>query len=368
MNKRKKKSKVKVSDFIAKEATRVLSSDESSQVDQEESMESLEVGHDVMSGREDTASGKIDSDASKYEDTFTSTVQKKESEHNTFAEINNNVEKIISSYSEQRNLKIQEGPVLGAGVPPLCDADFRWLKGDANERAIFWTWLYLKNSTFEQFNLPYDMTSSRWGVASNSIYSLIPLPLDTGSTAERSRVIIEFFDWLSKNYSPEISKSVFENIRSIWANFIFPVRQFRWLKKNDSVAIEWAMDYLLKKKEIGNNILTWFKPVGIHEAYISIMGTIDYWFIRGNSIDCLDKKRVLDDMYRAFKQRTRREKSNKFILNAEISPTARRQLKILVESHGVKINKFIESLIDMEYQRYRGNIKEVQVMPSINKK
>lgn len=356
MNKRKKKSRTKVSALLAKEAAGVFSSDENSQVDQEESMETLEVGHDVMSGREDTASGRIDSNASKHEDTFTSTSQKKESEHNTFAEINNEIKKIISSHS------------LGAGVPPLCDADFRWLKGDANERAIFWTWLYLKNSTFEQFNLPYDMTSSRWGVASNSIYSLIPLPLDTGSTAERSRVIIEFFDWLSKNYSPEISKSVFENIRSIWANFIFPVRQFRWLKKNDSVAIEWAMDYLLKKKEIGNNILTWFKPVGIHEAYISIMGTIDYWFIRGDSIDCLDKKRVLDDMYRAFKQRTRREKSNKFILNAEISPTARRQLKILVESHGVKINKFIESLIDMEYQRYRGNMKEVQVTSSINKK
>lgn len=356
MNKRKKKSRTKVSALLAKEAAGVFSSDENSQVDQEESMETLEVGHDVMSGREDTASGRIDSNASKHEDTFTSISQKKESEHNTFAEINNEIKKIISSHS------------LGAGVPPLCDADFRWLKGDANERAIFWTWLYLKNSTFEQFNLPYDMTSSRWGVASNSIYSLIPLPLDTGSTAERSRVIIEFFDWLSKNYSPEISKSVFENIRSIWANFIFPVRQFRWLKKNDSVAIEWAMDYLLKKKEIGNNILTWFKPVGIHEAYISIMGTIDYWFIRGDSIDCLDKKRVLDDMYRAFKQRTRREKSNKFILNAEISPTARRQLKILVESHGVKINKFIESLIDMEYQRYRGNMKEVQVTSSINKK
>lgn len=60
-------------------------------------------------------------------------------------------------------------------------------------------------------------------------------------------------------------------------------------------------------------------------------------------------------MYRAYKQRSRREKNEKFILNAEVSVNTRSQLKELVGLYDTKINKFIEALIDEEYQRYKND-------------
>ncbi|MBK6261044.1 hypothetical protein [Citrobacter youngae] len=354
-----------VAGLVAENIARELSVDENVQPELEASRDVQEEVDEAMTGLENSYSYKVDNNIFNPKSALISTSQDRERDDDPYPDVT----KIIKEMSFGQN----DGEMLnhsqnGNKKTYLCDADYRWIKGDANERAIFWVWLYIKNSTFENFNLTYDKNNSRWGAEINNIYSLIQLPSDTGSTAERSRIIIEFFDWLSKNYNPETARSILEFVRSIWANLIFPVRQFRWLKKNDNVAIEWAMDYLIKRKEINNNILTWFKPVSVNEAYIAIMGAIDYWFIRGNSIDCLDKKRLLEDMYRAFKQRTRREKSKKFILNAEISLASRRQLKILVERHDVKINKFIESLIDAEYQRYKSNTTEVQVTSSIKKK
>jgi hypothetical protein len=37
----------------------------------------------------------------------------------------------------------------------------------------------------------------------------------------------------------------------------------------------------IKRKDVNDNILFWFKPADANEKYIAIMGAIDCWVIRG---------------------------------------------------------------------------------------
>lgn len=268
-------------------------------------------------------------------------------------DLNKRIGKWTAEAKEQELKKEKAVKLNGGIIDHLCDADFKWLTGERNERAIFWVWSHIRWATYELLELlpPQSIDNQADGL----FYSRLSLPFDTGGTNERSKIIISFFEKLSECYTPKISKSVFEKIRWVWAEFIYPVKQIKWLKRQDENTIEWARNYLLNKNEIDNNLQTWFKPSGIDESFLSVMGTVDIWFFTGKKADLFVKRKLLDDMYKAFKQRSRREKNNNFILNSEISIKSKQQLNELVEIHGMKINKFIEKLIDEEYQLYKIN-------------
>lgn len=267
------------------------------------------------------------------------------------AETKSKLQRIEEQYLKQEVSVNSKRPLRGLEAPHLCNVDFRWLKGDENERAIFWVWVYIRNASAGDLFLPNHESIGEM----DSLYHHSKLPEYTSSTEERSRLIVTFFDKLSFLYPSQMVKESFEYVRAKWLHFINPVRQFRWIKKTDEDTIIWAQDYLLKRKEINGNALNWFTGADLNEKYISIMGAVDCWVIRGDEIDRLDKKRLLEDMYRAYKQRSRREKNEKFILNAEVSVNTRSQLKEFVGLYDTKINKFIEALIDEEYQRYKND-------------
>lgn len=271
------------------------------------------------------------------------------------------IERVMRQVLAQEDTPPKKQVLNGGEGPYLRDVDFRWLKGDANERAIFWFWIYIRTASNSRLNLPELKLQNGWDSEDHCLYSFFRLPDNPVSSAERSRLIITFFNKLSGFFNPIQIKESFEHIRSIWLHLISPVRQFKWLKKKDSEGIEWAWDYLLKRKDVNDNILFWFKPADANEKYIAIMGAIDCWVIRGNKIDCQDKKLLLDNMKKAFQQRGRRDKKKSFNLNTEISIKTRRELKELVKLHGVNINKFIERLIDDEYGKYKDNPNEYKI-------
>ncbi|EIJ8977017.1 MULTISPECIES: hypothetical protein [Enterobacteriaceae] len=271
------------------------------------------------------------------------------------------IEHLTRQILAQENTTSKKQILNGGEDPYLRDIDFRWLKGDANERAIFWFWIYIRTASNSSLNLPELKLQDDWDLESPCLYSFFRLSDNPVSSAERSRLIITFFNKLSDFFSPNQIKKSFEHIRSIWLHLISPVRQFKWLKKKDYEGIEWAWEYLLKRKDFNDNILFWFKPADANEKYIAIMGAIDCWVIRGNKIDCQDKKLLLDNMKKAFQQRGRRDKKKSFSLNTEISIKTRRELKELVKLQGSSINKFIEGLISDEYRRYKDNPNEYKI-------
>lgn len=271
------------------------------------------------------------------------------------------IERIMRRMLHNENTTPKKQILNGGDEPYLQDIDFKWLKGDANERAIFWFWVYIRTASNRSLFLPELKLKDGWSSEDTFLYSFLGLPDNPVSSAERSRLIITFFNKLLGFFNPIQIKESFEHIRSIWLHLISPVRQFKWLKKKDYEGIEWAWDYLLKRKDFNDNILFWFKPADANEKYIAIMGAIDCWVIRGNKIDCQDKKLLLDNMKKAFQQRGRRDKKKSFSLNTEISIRTRRELKELVKLQGSSINKFIEGLISDEYRRYKDNPNEYKI-------
>lgn len=259
------------------------------------------------------------------------------------------------------------------GGDPSClrDVDFKWLKGEANSRAIFWFWAYIRNASNHKLKLLSSVLTlpPGWNSESKLLYSFFKLPLHTTSSAERSQLIICFFNKLSIFFSPYEVKESFEHIRNIWLVYNSPINKITWLKKNDSETIEWAWGYLFKADEIQGNILPWFKSADLNERYIAIMGAIDCWAIPEDENDdpckklLVDKKALLDKMESTFKQRKRRAGKGKVTL----SPKSQKELDELAELHGVKINKLIEKLINNEHRQYKDNPEEYKTSLLNNK-
>ncbi|MCP6755822.1 hypothetical protein NL533_29810, partial [Klebsiella pneumoniae] len=66
--------------------------------------------------------------------------------------------------------------VLNGGEDPyLRDVDFRWLKVDANERAIFWFWIYIRTASNSRLYLPVLKLQNGWDSEDHCFYSFFSL-------------------------------------------------------------------------------------------------------------------------------------------------------------------------------------------------
>lgn len=244
----------------------------------------------------------------------------------------------------------------------LTPSDFKWLKGRENERAIFWVWLLLRWLPVKNNINPVPITKKDplgWPVnicGDIIIYDFFGLPEETGSTKERSRIIISFFYTLEKRSNSVETRRLLENIRSIWMNLIYPVRNVVWLNKKSESELDEIWDYLLKRKELSGCILNWFKPVDNNERRLGIIGAIDSFYCYCDPRDTLIKKDILNSAYKNFLQTRRREKiatgNKKAGLNAEISQKSKSALIKMAEIKGIRINKLIEKIILDEYSRF----------------
>ncbi|MBX4313761.1 hypothetical protein K4G94_23345, partial [Mycobacterium tuberculosis] len=54
------------------------------------------------------------------------------------------IERVMRQVLAQEDTPPKKQVLNGGEDPYLRDVDFRWLKGDANERAIFWFWIYIR--------------------------------------------------------------------------------------------------------------------------------------------------------------------------------------------------------------------------------
>lgn len=243
----------------------------------------------------------------------------------------------------------------------LTPLDFKWLKGEGNERAIFWVWIFLRELPLTN-NLYFIRTrqenaSEGARISSDTIlYEYFGLPNETGGTAERSRIIINFFYTLEKYSNSVDARGLLEKIRFIWMNFIYPVRNVVWLNKKNESELDEIWDYLLKKKELSDCILNWFKPVDNNERRLAIIGAIDSLYLFYDVRDVFIKKDIFVSAYKNALQNRRREKNatgnKKAGLNAEISQKSKNALVKMAETKGVRINKLIEKIILDEYSRF----------------
>lgn len=244
----------------------------------------------------------------------------------------------------------------------LTPLDFKWLKGGGNERAIFWVWIFLRwlPAKNEIYSISIqEETSLVWSPnisGDTVIYEFFRLPKETGSTEERSHSIIKFFYTLENHSNSVDARGLLENIRSIWMNFIYPVRNVVWLNKKNESELDEIWDYLLKKKELSDSILKWFKPCDNNERRLAIIGAIDSFYLFCDVRDIVIKKGILASAYKNALQNRRREEiatgNKKAGLNAEISQKSKNALVKMAEVKGVRINKLIEKIILDEYSRF----------------
>lgn len=243
----------------------------------------------------------------------------------------------------------------------LTSSDFKWLKAGGNERAIFWVWILLKElpltNKFYFIRTRQENASEGAGISSDTIlYEYFGLPNETGSTRERSHSIIKFFYTLENHSNSVDARGLLEKTRTIWMNFIYPVRNVVWLNKKNESELDEIWDYLLKKKELSGCILNWFKPVDNNERRLAIIGAIDSLYLFYDVRDVFIKKDILVSAYKNALQNRRREKiatgNKKAGLNAEISQKAKNALVKMAETKGVRINKLIEKIILDEYSRF----------------
>ncbi len=267
------------------------------------------------------------------------------------------LERMLQKIQADEKLLSKKMTLRGGATSYLNDRDFKWLKGDANERAIFWFWVYIRTSSNKKLGLPDNWMTrpNGWDPETHYMYSLFNLPVHTSSSAARSQAIIDFFNHLSIYFSPSEIKFSFDSICQIWFVLNSQIRKLKWIKKGDTEVIEWVWGYLSKRKEIKNNILFWFRFADLHEQYISLMGAIDCWgkqedMSNAQRVEFIhEKKLFLVKMYNAFKQRERRAGKNKFTLSAK----ANKELSELAGVLGGKGSKVIEKLIHDEYQKYK---------------
>ncbi|EAB8479923.1 hypothetical protein EWK04_26890 [Salmonella enterica subsp. enterica serovar Java] len=262
--------------------------------------------------------------------------------------------------TEMKKIGAEEKPdshkhyLRGGETEYLRDIDFKWLNGRANERSIFWFWVYIRNtpeiidySGMDELNPPRSAHPSFF-------YMNLKLPQNTTSTDERSKIIITYFKSLSFHFPPVQVKELFNCIRDIWLNLNSQIKKISWIKRNDSEAIEWAWDYLSKRKDIEGNITLWFKCADLNEKYIATMGVIDCWGIFEDTVNSNKEKMIsqknlfLKRMENAFRQRERRSRN----AGDDISRQSQKKLQILAKIQGKKINQLLEKLIDDEYQLY----------------
>lgn len=276
------------------------------------------------------------------------------------------MKRMMKNILAEPKLTVKTKYLNGGDSSCLRDVDFKWLKGEANSRAIFWFWAYIRKASVRDLCLCEDTAVSikGWDRNAEVLYSFFKLPGNPTSTAERSQVIITYMNKISYCLGPYQSKKTFEYIRSIWLVFNSPIRTPIWLKKNDNECIEWAWIYLSKKKSIKGNVLSWFKPADLNERYIGIMGAIDCWAIPENldkvqySKFFQEKRKLLKTMKDSFRQGERRSEKIKLTL----TPKSQKKLKELVNIHSKKENKLIEKLIDDEYRQYKAAPEEYKAL------
>lgn len=271
------------------------------------------------------------------------------------------VAKTIEEYGKRKTFwnKVH---IKGGSKNTLHYSDFRWLRNDINERAIFWFWLILKKGMSLHCNI--SIITDRYIRGSRSIkdcdiYKYLLLPEFTTSTAERTSVIIDFFNKLSDYVAPEYLKEFLNNMRHIWLTSVSSVKKVQWINKNNEGDVEWAWKYI-KKKKIEFSILDWFSPANLHEKYLAIMGAVDFWMISGDEQNHAMKEKFIKDMHLAFRQHKRRQNNKKEKNKKIASRETHKQLKELARIHNCSESNLIIKVIQEEYLRYKNNPQKYQ--------
>lgn len=320
-----------------------------------------ELTGDVVNEQSEPVDDKASRDASPYPDTS-------EDEISVSAEPTqpDKPQDVVVEKSEEdgeRNPFWKPVHIKGGSQDILQYSDFKWLKNDINERAIFWFWLILKKGIFLHRNI--SIVTDRYirgneSIKDYDVYKYLFLPEFTTSTVERTSVIIDFFNKLSDHVAPEYLKEFLNSMRHIWLASVSSVKKIHWINKNNEEDIEWAWKYLRKKK-IEYSILDWFRPANLHEKYLAIMGAVDFWIINGDEQDHEMKDKLIKEMHLAFRQHKRRQDNKKTSHKTIVSKGINKQLKELATLHNCSENHLIMKVIHEEYLRYKNNPQEYQL-------
>lgn len=231
----------------------------------------------------------------------------------------------------------------------LQSYELKWFEGKNNERAAFWLWLFIQSITTETNMIQLCLKKTD---DDTTFYEHWNLKKTTASSQERSNEIKLFFDKHQKTNGLMAARRDLEFARSIWAGQISVVKRIKWLDKKSEEMLEWAWDYLRKHSVLQNGVVHYFCPADLNEKYLAIIATIDFWAPSITpAVNIHIKNEVLSSMNKAFNAQKRRTSGKIHKINAEISSEARKKLNKMVEHKRITINKFIDTLIQDEYER-----------------
>ena len=226
--------------------------------------------------------------------------------------------------------------------------ELMWLKKKENGRAVFGFLLFILNGEYIFRNK---------GITP---YRALKINSSVHNTKDRIDVILYFYNNLPTITDHQFTRSVYRTMVFIWSKYINSVKKIRWIENKNDEELDWMIQYLLKKSEFQNSVLSWYYPLDKNEKIRTIIAAIDNLKIQGSdftSDDVKYKNILLHDMRMAYEQRKRRIKlassGKRTAINAEVSADVKNKLIEMSKANKNQINKFLEKMILDAYQRYK---------------
>lgn len=227
---------------------------------------------------------------------------------------------------------------------------FNWIKND--ERACYWV--------FGNIILGYQSHYIK------NMLSDAPSPSNLGFTEtytnhkERFDALVRYIDIYNLyDFSHEKKSILLDLLKRKWGEMHCRRKPFTWLKKENTDQCRWAWEYI-KSYEIypehqGLKTISSYLPLAYNynpldknEMYFSIYAAFDLWETHADT-----KTVFLNKFNKAWHQKKLRDsREGKKVCNLVLSEEVKNKLDKMAENKNMKINKFVEMLIENEFEKY----------------
>ncbi|WP_299198009.1 hypothetical protein [uncultured Amphritea sp.] len=227
----------------------------------------------------------------------------------------------------------------------LLESELEWFK--KSDRACYWVWIQISRNTFSSApNSAVFQPGQGHQPALAVPYGQLYLKAAPSSTKERYKEIVRFFDRVAQPLGWQ--QDLVAYFKSQWAQIYRSRKPFTWLKQDNEDQIRWAWEYLSKMSfGVSKPSVFAFAPTSCEEIYLAIYAAFDSW-------DALpDSKRLFtNDFNKAWQQKKHRDnRQGKKACNLVLREEIKQKLDNMAAARGMKLNQFVETLIENEYAK-----------------
>ncbi|NIY91536.1 hypothetical protein [Vibrio diazotrophicus] len=163
------------------------------------------------------------------------------------------------------------------------------------------------------------------------------------NTEERYKNLVIFFDKCTTAINRRL---LISNLKSEWERVFNERIPFSWLSKSHKEQCDWAWDYI--SKYYYGPPINYFSVTSLQEQYLAIYAAYDLW-----NAPYAEKKLFLQNFTKAWQQKKHRDsRKGKKVCNLVLSEEVKSKLDIMAEKKNMKLNKFVEMLIENEFSKY----------------